>query len=307
MTMCQFSLGLSGASRADPHHRGPQSVTGNVVVMSRVIQSQPLRIDCDGVTARGEIRGEPGRPTVVSVHGYSQAGSCWDRQFESNLAEELTLVRYDLRGHGASDKPLLESAYLLESFTKELHSVINEVQRRLHPSSLFLCGWSFGVRIALNYVKEHGEAGLSGLVLVGGVANDDPAFIGPGLRKKGAMFSDDRAANEAATREFLRSCFHVQPSDEEFEHFVEVNMAVPPFVRKAMSGHPLDVAALEGRVGIPVLILHGMEDQIVLVEAVDFSRDLFPEATVSLFPDVGHSPFFENSERFSSELREWAL
>lgn len=89
--------------------------------------------------------------------------------------------------------------------------------------------------------------------------------------------------------------------------FVEVNMAVPPFVRKAMSGHPLDVSALEGQVGIPVLILHGMEDQIVLVEAVDYSRDLFPEATVSLFPDAGHSPFFENQERFSSELRDWTL
>src|SRR5262245_51974499 len=50
----------------------------------------------------GKAAGAP----IVFIHGFTGSYLTWERQLFGPLAEELRLVAYDLRGHGASDKPL---------------------------------------------------------------------------------------------------------------------------------------------------------------------------------------------------------
>lgn len=263
---------------------------------------RPLIVERSGVVARGEILGDGGRPTVLFVHGYSQAGSCWNAQFDSDLADKLCLARYDLRGHANSDKPMDASAYSLDGFADELDGAIDAVIAEMDPSCLVLCAWSFGARIALRLLAERGRHRLGGLVLVGAAPSDDPALLGPGLRHKGAMFSDQLDQNEAATRCFLQSCFVSLPTEEDFERLVSENMRVPPFVRSAMSGHPLHADGLGDRLEMAILVAHGSEDQVVLVSAAHRSAELFEGAHLSLYKNVGHAPFMEDPQRFNREL-----
>ncbi len=268
--------------------------------------SRPFSAEHAGVVARGDLRGQRGRPTVLFVHGYSQARSCWDLQCTGELRGRLALARYDLRGHGDSDRPEDPSSYELDAFAAELRSVIDAVVTELDPSSLVLCAWSFGARIALRLLDRQGTRHVDGLVLVGADPNDDPALIGPGLRQKEGMISADRHENEEATRRFLTSCFTTQPETAAFEQLFEENMRVSPFVRRAMSGHDLDAPKLGEHVTVPVLIAHGSDDQVVLVQAAHESFRLFGDARLSLYDQVGHAPFLESTERFNTELLAFA-
>jgi pimeloyl-ACP methyl ester carboxylesterase len=258
-----------------------------------------------GVVVRGDLAGEEGRPTVLFVHGYSQARSCWDRQLYSSLVGPLALARYDLRGHGDSDRPDDRASYGLDAFAGELESVIEAVHAELEPSALVLCAWSFGARIALRLLDTRDSETVDGLVLVGAVANDDPALIGPGLRQKQGMVSSDLAENEEATRRFLEACFVTLPDDASFEELFEENMRVTPFVRGAMSGHDLRPIDLRAHVRVPVLIAHGRDDQVVLAAAALLSEELFDQALLSLYDQVGHAPFLEDPARFNGELRRF--
>jgi len=264
--------------------------------------SRPFSAEQSGIVARGDLVGERAQPTVLFVHGYSQARSCWDAQFTSDLMGPLSLARYDLRGHGDSDRPETPSSYELDAFAAELRGVIDAVVTELEPSSLVLCAWSFGARIAFRLLDRLDAASLDALVLVGADPNDDPALIGPGLRQKQGMVSSDRLENEAATRRFLASCFTTPPDSDALERLFDANMRVSPFVRRAMSGHDLDAPALAEHVRVPVLIAHGSDDQVVLVEAAHESFRLFSDARLSLYDHVGHAPFLEATERFNAEL-----
>ena len=45
-----------------------------------------------------------GRP-LLFIHAFSQSRLSWGRQVNSDLADDFRLVTFDLRGHGASEKP----------------------------------------------------------------------------------------------------------------------------------------------------------------------------------------------------------
>ena len=42
---------------------------------------------------------------ILFIHGFSQCWLAWNRQLNSDLANDHRLIAMDLRGHGLSDKP----------------------------------------------------------------------------------------------------------------------------------------------------------------------------------------------------------
>ncbi len=47
--------------------------------------------------------GKADGPPILFIDGWSQNHLCWQKRYESALADEFRLVAYDLRGHGMSD------------------------------------------------------------------------------------------------------------------------------------------------------------------------------------------------------------
>jgi pimeloyl-ACP methyl ester carboxylesterase len=50
--------------------------------------------------------GEPGRPTVVLLHGFNQTSHSWDEFAQRILLDGLRVIALDQRGHGDSDRAL---------------------------------------------------------------------------------------------------------------------------------------------------------------------------------------------------------
>ncbi|ASR39724.1 short chain dehydrogenase [Prauserella marina] len=79
----------------------------------------------DGVRLSVNVTGEKTAPTVVLVHGYPDNSAMW-----SGVADRLTgyrVVRYDVRGAGASEAPPSRSGYRLDQLADDLAAVADAV------------------------------------------------------------------------------------------------------------------------------------------------------------------------------------
>ena len=253
----------------------------------------------DGLTISAQDWGNPNGPEIVFIHGFSQSHLSWIKQVTSDLAKDFHMVTYDLRGHGNSDKPFEPERYKdSKAWADELQAVMDAtgVKRPV------LAGWSYGGRIMADYLKVHGTAKLAGLNYVDAGQKADPAFVGPNLKNLPLMASDDLAVNIAATRAFLHDCFSKQPTQEEFETMLAFNMMVPPKVRLGLGNRPLNIDDILQNLKLPVLVTHGSEDKNSNLIAAEYTAKMIPGAKLSVYQGIGHSPFFEDPQRFNAEL-----
>lgn len=80
----------------------------------------------DGVDLAVVSQGEPGAPVVVLVHGYPDDHTVWDG-VATILAERFRVVRYDVRGCGASSVPEGTAAYRMPRLAADLAAVVDAV------------------------------------------------------------------------------------------------------------------------------------------------------------------------------------
>ncbi len=253
----------------------------------------------DGLTIAAQDWGNPNGPEIIFVHGFSQSHLSWTKQVTSALARDFHMVTYDLRGHGNSDKPFEAERYRdSKAWADELQAVMDATGLK-RP---VLVGWSYGGRIMADYLKTYGSAKLAGLNYVDAGQKSDPSFVGPNLKNLPLMGSDDLAVNIAATRAFVRDCFSRQPTQEEFETILAFNMMVPPQVRRGLGGRTLEIDDLLKSLKLPVLVTHGSEDKNSNLIAAEYTAKMIPGAKLSVYQGIGHSPFFEDPQRFNAEL-----
>jgi non-heme chloroperoxidase len=267
--------------------------------MADAVRSMVVRTP-DGVGIAAGEWGNPAGPEIVFIHGLSQCSLSWLRQLtDGELAREFRMVAYDLRGHGASDKPLEKEKYSQDrAWADELAAVIEQVglQRPV------LVGWSYAGRVISNYASAHGLNHLAGINFVAAVTKSDSSLYGPGAKNIAAMLSDDLSTNIAASRAFLRACFERQPSTDDFETMLAFTMVVPAKVRAAVLDRARSSGEVLERLTLPVLVTHGTHDRMVLPAFGEFTASAVPKAKLSLYEGIGHAPFWEDAPRFNREL-----
>ncbi len=66
----------------------------------------------DGLAIAAGEWGNAAGPEIVFIHGFSQRSLSWSRQLtDPGLSAAFRMIAYDLRGHGASDKPADKESY----------------------------------------------------------------------------------------------------------------------------------------------------------------------------------------------------
>jgi non-heme chloroperoxidase len=273
-------------------------------------QSQPLSTEAkmfdvqtpDGVRIVAQEWGNSDGPEILFIHGFSQSHLSWSRQFGSELAKSFRLIAYDIRGHGASDKPL-DAAYYQDHkrWADELKAVM-ESARLKKP---FLAGWSYGGRIILEYLMEYGDKNIAGINFVSAFTKVAPEILGPATPAVRKMASENLAENIENTLLFLSfSTVKALPPDE-LSRIVAYNMLVPAKVRQHLLGRPAPYEGALRRIRVPVLITHGVEDQVALASIARYTASVIPHAQTSLYEGAGHMPFWEDAARFNRELADF--
>jgi pimeloyl-ACP methyl ester carboxylesterase len=254
----------------------------------------------DGVRLAVYEWGNPSGPELVLIHGFSQCHLCFAPQVRSRLAQDFRIVAFDMRGHGASDKPESPSAYQgSDVWAKDIAAVLDHAKLK-RP---VLAGWSMGGRIIRQYLMNFGDSRLAGINFVGSLVIENPDHRGSTVPRHAA--GPSLGERLEATIAFLDACYGIKPSEADFRLALAYNMLLPEPVREAIRGwstDPAETLAAMKKVKVPVLITQGRKDVVVLPGAAEAAAAVIPQARISWYDDCGHSPFCEDAPRFNAEL-----
>lgn len=250
----------------------------------------------------GNARAQP----ILFIHGFSQCWLSWRRQMSSDLADDFRLVAMDIRGHGLSDKP--REGY---SDSKLWADDINAAIQALRLDQPVLVGWSYGPLIILDYIRHYGEDGISGINFIGGItklgSDEATAVLGPDfLSLVPGFFATDVEEIVRSLDSLLRMCYVQKLSAEDRYLMLGYNLAVPPYVRRALFTRSLDNDDLLPRIRKPVLLTQGDDDAVVKASAVDDHKVGLPHAQVHMMSNSSHAPFWDDAAGFNQRLRQFS-
>lgn len=256
----------------------------------------------DGVEIEVREWGDPAGPELLLVTGVAQSYLSFARQYAAPALQRFRIVSFDPRGHGLSDKPSGNDWYRQgKRWSGEVSAIMDALGLR-RP---VLAGWSLGGRIVRQYLVDCGDSRLAGLGFISCRPVEVPEVIGGGNDVVKALDIDDGASRIAVAAAFLRNCFGIQPSPEDFAFALAFNMICPWTVRQQIGGWLTDPAISEAAlraVRVPTFIVHGLADVLILPGASRITTRLIPHAEVGWYEGCGHSVFFEAPERFNGEL-----
>jgi non-heme chloroperoxidase len=83
------------------------------------------------------------------------------------------------------------------------------------------------------------------------------------------------------------------------------NMLAPHYVRAGLAGRPANYGEVLKALRLPVLVSHGEKDRILATPMARYTAATVPGARLSLYPESGHAPFWEEPARFNRELADF--
>ncbi len=250
------------------------------------------------VAEAGNLEGRP----VLLVHGFCQSHESWEAQLHSALGLDFRLVAMDLRGHGRSEKP--ENVYAdSRVWAEDLHAVITTLGLK-RP---VLVGWSYGGIVLADYLRHYGQENVAGVQFVGALTRlGKPEFFADFgaefLQLLPTLLSPDADQGRKALEAFADMLTQQPLAPPQRAAVLRYSSVVPLHVRLAIGQRRVDGADVLSALTVPVLATHGAVDRVVLPETSRRIASLAPNAELSLYPDVGHSPFAEDARRFNEEL-----
>ncbi|USZ72047.1 alpha/beta fold hydrolase [Natronosalvus halobius] len=236
-----------------------------------------------------EVGGRPDGEPVVFVEGLGYGRWMWRWQREA-LADEYRTILWDNRGTGDSDAP--EGPYTIQEMAGDLEAVLADAGvDRAH-----LVGASMGGMIVQRYALEYDRAATLSLLCT---TPGGPEAVPVPEETQEAMFAVPEDADE---RERIRhrmapavspTFFEENPdlADDIVDWRLESDASDAARQAQAAGVAEFDAADEVSALDVPVVILHGSDDQVVPVENGHLLENLIPQARFEAC-DGGHHLFF---------------
>lgn len=239
---------------------------------------------------------------LLFIHGYPLSRKIWDPQLKelSKLARIITL---DLRGHG--DSFPFEGPYLMDVLASDIIKVLNDAEIN-EPT--VICGLSMGGYVSLALYKNHPEL-FRGLILTStrsaadsqeGKANRDASIRN--LMEHGV----DQIVDKMLPKLVSPFTFSHQPDLVNSIREIMIHTS-PEGIIGALSGmrdRP-DSTDLLTRISCPVLIVHGVEDQLIPMSEAEQMHALVPNSALVRIPNAGHLPNMEQPELYNRAVGDF--
>jgi 3-oxoadipate enol-lactonase len=257
----------------------------------------------DGVGLAVDVAGSG--PGLVLVHGFGGAKEDFADHVPA-LARDHTVVIFDHRGHGASDKPADRDAYSLDRLATD----ILEVADGCGLDRFRLLGHSMGGMLARQIPLREPQR-IEALIMMDTAAGPIPGFD-PTLMDAAAEVAFTRGkdalkelldlAQVLETPAYQRTLLD-RPGYQQFQNrkWADVSEIMWGAMAVAMAYQPDDLAALAAAVSVPMLLIVGAQDAPFLA-ASRAMADAIPGAQLMIIPDAGHSPQFENPDAWIDAL-----
>ena len=236
-------------------------------------------------------------PDLVLIHGVGSRLTDWDATVAA-LGSDFRILRYDLRGHGASEAP--SGPYVVEDFRDDLIGLLDE----LGIAKAHVAGFSLGGLIAQSLALSAPER-VEKLVLLSTVAGR----------------TEEEKAKVQGRLDFIRSSHPADYFDQSVERWFtpEFRKANPEIVqRRKRAVSEMDGAAyaaayytlamtdlgdqLSG-IGAPTLVATGEHDIGSNPRMARFISETIPDAKLKILPGLRHSILLQSPELVAGLLR----
>lgn len=257
---------------------------------------------------RAAISGDPRNPPLLLVHGFSVDHHWWDPVVEA-LSRDFYVVRPDLVGHGASEKPRERERYAMEAQAATLASAARSVPG-LDGRGYTVVGHSMGGVVATALAEARPEL-VERLMIVG--TGPDVGHDHRGLNRQTPAFLpvSGHLIRAFTPRDWIRAEYErgLEPEVDLTEPMIAgidrttwpsfhgSVLAVPEYTEDA----PIDERVR--RLRIPFAALFGADDR--QAETIDRYRRI-PGARVIELPGLGHSPQIDRPGLAARLIADWA-
>ncbi|MCJ7753557.1 MAG: alpha/beta hydrolase [Thermoanaerobaculales bacterium] len=242
-------------------------------------------------------------PTIVFVPGFTAPAEIWEPQL-THFAATYRVVALDPRSQGRSEKTT-EGHYLARRGKD-----IGELIEHLGAAPAVVVCWSLGVLETLTYAREFGTDLFRGVVLV-----DMYLGVDEELGEQHPYESDWRPwiaglqlDRRNWTREWVRSLYDSEQSDEYFDAMTQAVMATPTNTAVTLLSNLMLMEERDWRPvldGLDVPVLFVASAQPWAVAEAEMVRKRWPEIRVEVLENTGHALFVDKPESFNRVLEEF--
>lgn len=246
---------------------------------------------------------------IVFHHGWPLSGDDWDGQMLYFLEQGYRVVAHDRRGHGRSDQT--DTGNEMDTYAQD----VVELARALDLRNAVHIGHSTGGGEVARYAARAEAGRIAKAILIGAVppvmvaseANPDgiPPEVFDGFRAalvanraqffldipSGPFFGFNRMGAEASEGQIQNWWRQGMMGGAKAQHDCIKAFSETDFTE--------DLRALT----IPVLLMHGEDDQIVpIANSAHKAIKLLRNGTLKTYPGLSHAPFATHPEQINRDL-----
>jgi pimeloyl-ACP methyl ester carboxylesterase len=226
-------------------------------------------------------------PPLLLTHGFAATSAMFDLNLPV-LTRGNRVIRWDLRGHGASGAPQDQACYTAAASVADMAALLDHLQL----GQAVLGGHSLGGYLSLAFALAHPDR-VSGLLLIG---------TGPGFRNELARQAWNRSARQSASNLEQRGLRALRPAAEQDPPAHRSAAGLARAARGILTQH--DATVIDGlpSITVPVLIIAGAADTRFLAPA-EYMAAKIPGARLAVIPDAGHAPNIAQPAEFAKHAR----
>ena len=242
-------------------------------------------------------------------HGWPLSSDDWDAQLSYFLGKGYRVVAHDRRGHGRSSQ--VWDGHDMDHYADDVAAVVKHlgIDKAVH------IGHSTGGGEVAHYIAKHGEAHVSKAVLVSAVP---PLMVKTDKNPNGLpkeIFDDFQNQLFKNRAEFYRAIpegpFYgfnrpdTKPSEPVIQNWWRQGMmgGAKAHYDGIVAFSQTDFTKDLKKISVPVLVLHGDDDQVVPFEiSGKLSAELVQNGTLKVYPGYSHGMLTINADVINPDL-----
>jgi pimeloyl-ACP methyl ester carboxylesterase len=259
--------------------------------MTRIGATKVAR--ANGIDIAHRVRGNG--PPLVLIMGYRLSSAAWPTRFVEALAEEFTVVTFDNRGTGHSDKPV--DGYSLANMARDLAGLLDEIG----IERTYVLGYSMGGAIAQEFTRQF-PLRVAGLVLCATMCGGPRATFAETSVVR-VMRDLDGFSPEQIARRILEVTYapdYLRKNREKAEDQMRREIALPTPLHAAdlqfQAFAEFDGARALSDIRCPTLVLTGDLDRLIRPQNSKMLVQHIPGAKLVVISGGGHRVLWEAVE-----------
>jgi pimeloyl-ACP methyl ester carboxylesterase len=258
--------------------------------------------DVNGINIAYSVSGSG--PPLVLIMGYRLSSLAWPLDFIEALADRFTVVLFDNRGTGTTDKPTF--GYEISNMAKDVRGLLDH----LEIARTNVLGYSMGGAIAQEFVRQFPDR-VSGLVLCATMCGGPRAvYASPSVVR--VMRELDGLTPEQIARRIWKVTYspgYLEKHRELAEDQMRREIVAPTPLHAAdlqfQAFVEFDCAAALANIEAPTLVLTGDLDQLVSPQNSKAIAAHIPGARLIVIPACGHRMMWEATDECAGFVTEF--